>query len=132
MRLTDPEQLEQVGRTLYERNALMALMLCGVADAATLCREGGVPTSKIYLAMEKLAGLGLVQVRPTRPKMFAALPSEAVVARIVDIVRELHEHFAFQAAGPGAPSGNRGSNRPEPALQAAARCGRKRLQNPAV
>ena len=75
MRLTDPEQLEQVGLTLYERKALMALMLCGVADAATLCREGGVPTSKIYSAMEKLAGLGLVQVQPTRPKMFAALPS---------------------------------------------------------
>ena len=35
----------------------LALMLCGVADAATLCREGNVPTSKIYLAMEKLAGL---------------------------------------------------------------------------
>ena len=78
MHLADPEQLEQVGLTLYERKALMALMLCGVADAATLCREGGVPTSKIYLAMEKLAGLGLVQVQPTRPKMFAALPSEGV------------------------------------------------------
>src|SRR3989442_6107915 len=99
MRLTDPEQLEQVGLTLYERKALMALMLCGVADAATLCREGGVPTSKIYLAMEKLAGLGLVQVQPTRPKMFAALPSEVVVARIVDIVRERSDRFAAQASG---------------------------------
>jgi hypothetical protein len=35
--------------------------------------------------MEKLAGLGLVQVQPTRPKMFAALPSEVVVARIVEM-----------------------------------------------
>jgi HTH-type transcriptional regulator, sugar sensing transcriptional regulator len=46
MRLADPEQLEHVGLTLYERKALMALMLCGVADAATLCREGSVPSSK--------------------------------------------------------------------------------------
>jgi sugar-specific transcriptional regulator TrmB len=98
VRLTDPEQLEQVGLTLYERKALMALMLCGVADAATLCREGSVPTSKIYLAMEKLAGLGLVQIQPTRPKMFAALPSEVVVARIVEIARERSERFASQAA----------------------------------
>jgi sugar-specific transcriptional regulator TrmB len=98
MRLTDPEQLEQVGLTLYERKALMALMLCGVADAATLCREGSVPSSKIYLAMEKLAGLGLVQIQPTRPKMFAALPSEVVVARIVEIARERSERFASQAA----------------------------------
>jgi hypothetical protein len=96
--LADPEQLEQVGLTLYERKALMALMLCGVADAATLCREGAVPTSKIYLAMEKLAGLGLVQVQPTRPKMFAALPPELVVARIVEIVRERSERFASDAS----------------------------------
>ncbi len=98
MRLTDPEQLEQVGLTLYERKALMALMLCGVADAATLCREGSVPSSKIYLAMEKLAGLGLVQIQPTRPKMFAALPSEVVVARIVEIARDRSDRFAAQAS----------------------------------
>jgi len=98
MHLADPEQLEQVGLTLYERKALMALMLCGVADAATLCREGSVPTSKIYLAMEKLAGLGLVQVQPTRPKMFAALPSEVVVARTIEIVRERSDRFASDAS----------------------------------
>lgn len=80
MHLADPEQLEHVGLTLYERKALMALMLCGVADAATLCREGSVPSSKVYLAMEKLAALGLMQVQPTRPKMFAALPSEVVAS----------------------------------------------------
>src|SRR5918996_1669814 len=97
MHLVDPEQLEQVGLALYERKALMALMLCGVADAATLCREGDVPTSKIYLAMEKLAGLGLVQVQPTRPKMFAALPVDTVVARVVEIVRERSERFASEA-----------------------------------
>jgi HTH-type transcriptional regulator, sugar sensing transcriptional regulator len=98
MRLADPEQLEYVGLTLYERKALMALMLCGVADAATLCREGGVPSSKIYLAMEKLAGLGLVQVQPTRPKMFAALPPDVVVARFVEIARDRSERFASQAS----------------------------------
>ena len=65
MRPADTELLEGIGLGLYERNALMALMLCGVADAATLCREGDVPSSKIYRAMEKLAGLGLVQIQPT-------------------------------------------------------------------
>jgi len=97
MALPDPGQLEDIGLTLYERKALMALMLCGVADAATLCREGDVPSSKIYLAMEKLAGLGLVQIQPTRPKMFAALPVEAVVARVIDIARERAERFAAAA-----------------------------------
>jgi len=98
MHLGDPHQLEHIGLTLYERKALMALMLCGVADAGTLCREGSVPTSKIYLAMEKLASLGLVQVQPTRPKMFAALPAEVVVSRIVEIARERSERFAAEAS----------------------------------
>jgi len=98
MHLTDPEQLEHIGLTLYERKALMALMLCGVADAATLCREGSVPTSKIYLAMEKLASLGLVQVQPTRPKMFAALPTDVVVNRLIEIARERSDRFASDAS----------------------------------
>ena len=97
MALPDLTQLEDLGLTLYERKALMALMLCGVADAATLCREGEIPSSKIYLAMEKLAGLGLVQIQPTRPKMFAALPVDTVVARVVDIARDRAERFAAAA-----------------------------------
>ena len=60
--------------------------------------EGDVPSSKIYLAMEKLAGLGLVQVQPTRPKMFAALPADVVVARIIEIARERSERFAAEAS----------------------------------
>ena len=97
MRVADPEILEGIGLGLYERKALMALMLCGVADAATLCREGDVPSSKIYQAMEKLAGLGLVQIQQTRPRMFAALPADAVVARVVEIAREQAERFAAHA-----------------------------------
>jgi hypothetical protein len=97
MHLPDPEQLEEIGLSLYERKALMALMLCGVGDAATLCREGAVPSSKIYLAMEKLARLGLVQIQPTRPKMFAALPVDTVIGRVIEIARERTERFAATA-----------------------------------
>jgi hypothetical protein len=97
MRLADPELLEGIGLGVYERKALMAVMLCGIADAATLCREGEVPTSKIYQAMEKLAALGLVQIQQTRPRMFAALPAETVVGRAVEIARERAERFAATA-----------------------------------
>jgi hypothetical protein len=97
MHLPDPEQLEDIGLSQYERKALMALILCGVADAATLCREGAVPSSKIYLAMEKLAGLGLAQIQPTRPKMFAALPVDTVIVRVIEIARDRAERFAATA-----------------------------------
>lgn len=97
MRVPDPELLEEVGLALYERKALVTLAIFGVADAASLCREGDVPTSKIYLAMEKLARLGLVQTQPTRPKMYAALPADAVVDRLIELARERAERFASAA-----------------------------------
>src|SRR5262245_43000302 len=94
MRLPDSELLLEIGLTLYERQALGALMVLGVADAAAICREGGVPTSKIYRAMEKLAQLSLAQVQPTRPQMYAALPPDAVVERVVLLIRERAERVA--------------------------------------
>jgi hypothetical protein len=93
----DPEFLAEIGLTLYERKALVALMVLGVADAAALCREGGIPTSKIYRAMEKLAQLGLLEAQPTRPKMYAALAPSAVTDRAVELSREHSERFAAGA-----------------------------------
>jgi HTH-type transcriptional regulator, sugar sensing transcriptional regulator len=91
------EILEQVGLTGYERKALVAVMTHGVADAETLCREGEIPTSKIYQAMEKLARLGLVEIQPTRPKLYSALPGDEVVNRLIEIARQNAEQFAEQA-----------------------------------
>jgi hypothetical protein len=87
MRAIDSGVLAEIGLTQYERQALMALMVSGVADAATLCREGDVPTSKIYRSMERLRDLGLVQIQPSRPRLFAALPPDAVVERVGEILR---------------------------------------------
>src|SRR5712675_987678 len=89
--------LDDAGLTTYEKQALVTLMVFGVADAGTLCREGGVPTSKIYRAMEKLAQMGLVQAQPTRPKLFAALPAESVADRLTELAREKAERFASRA-----------------------------------
>jgi len=99
MHVPDAEMLEEIGLTLYERRALVTLTMFGVADAATLCRDGSIPTSKIYRAMEKLAHLGLVQVQPTRPKMYAALPADVVTGRVVDLVRQRADRFAVEAEG---------------------------------
>jgi HTH-type transcriptional regulator, sugar sensing transcriptional regulator len=87
MPLVDTTVLADVGLTHYERQALVTLMAHGVADAATLCREGGIPTSKIYRAMERLRDLGLVQIQPSRPRLFAAPPPDAVAERVGEIAR---------------------------------------------
>ncbi len=97
MRWQDLDLLEEIGLTLYERKALASLMVQGVADAEILCREGEVPSSKIYQAMEKLARLGLAEIQPTRPKLYSALPGNEVVNRLIEISRHNTEQFSRQA-----------------------------------
>jgi sugar-specific transcriptional regulator TrmB len=98
MRWNDVELLDEAGFSLYEKRALVTLMLLGVADAAALCREGDIPTSKIYQAMEKLGRLGLVEVQRTRPKLYSARSADDVVDRLVMLARERAEAFAVQSA----------------------------------
>jgi sugar-specific transcriptional regulator TrmB len=89
--------LEGLGFTQYERRTLRTLMLHGVADAETLCREGDIPSSKIYLALEKLAKLRLVEIQPTRPKLFSSLSTDAIFARLIEISQARADRFAAEA-----------------------------------
>jgi hypothetical protein len=97
VRSVDDSVLGELGLTHYERQALVTLMMSGVADAATLCREGAIPTSKIYRAMEKLRDLGLAQIQPSRPRLFAALPPDAVAERMAELARERADGVASGA-----------------------------------
>lgn len=95
--MLDFELLAKIGLNQYERQTLVALLKRGVADASNLCEEGEVPSSKIYLATDKLEKLGLISVQRTRPRQFAALSAEAVAQRIGDIAREEAEKFAEES-----------------------------------
>ena len=86
--------LDELGFSIYEKKALATIGVLGVADAATVCHEGDIPSSKIYRAMEKLAELGAVEIQPTRPKLYAAVPPDVVVDRLVEFARGRAEQFA--------------------------------------
>jgi hypothetical protein len=43
--------------------------------------------------MEKLAAAGLVEMQPTRPKLYAALPADVVVDRLVELMRQDARRF---------------------------------------
>lgn len=112
--MRDLELLRELGFTQYERRALQTLMMHGVADADTLCREGDIPTSKIYLALEKLAKLGLVEIQPTRPKLYSAHSTDAVLERLIAISKANADRFAEEARSLKAQFAslpNRGSGR---------------------
>ena len=94
MRWDEVDLLHDAGFSTFEKRALVALMRLGVADAAALCREEDIPTSKIYRAMEKLDRLGLVELQHTRPKLYSARSPDEVVDRLIALARERAEHFA--------------------------------------
>jgi hypothetical protein len=97
MRLQDAALLDDLKFSVYEKKALLALVDLGMADAGTLCREAEIPSSKIYRAMERLVDLGLAQIRPARPKLFASPPADVVVDRLIELSREKAERFATAA-----------------------------------
>jgi len=90
--------LEEIGLTLYERKALASLMVQGVADAETLCREAEVPSSKILPGDGETCPPGPGgKSSPTRPKLYSALPSDDVVNQLIEISRRDTEQFSKQA-----------------------------------
>lgn len=99
MRIHWPEfaLLDDAGLGSFEKRALVTLAVHDVADAATLCREGDIPTSKIYAAMEKLAASGLVDVQRSRPRLYAALPPDQLVDRLNALARERAQQFEQQS-----------------------------------
>jgi sugar-specific transcriptional regulator TrmB len=97
MRWHDLSLLDELGFSIYEKKALASICLLGVADAATICREGDVPTSKIYRAMERLAELGVVELQPSRPKLYAARSADEVVDRLVAVARSRADRFADES-----------------------------------
>lgn len=97
MHWRDANLLDELDFSSYEKKSLVTLAELGVADAAALCAEGDIPSSKIYQAMEKLGEMGLIAIQPTRPKLYAALPADVVVDRLLEISRNRAEDFARQS-----------------------------------
>jgi sugar-specific transcriptional regulator TrmB len=99
MRWHELAVLDDLGFSIYDKKALACVCQLGVADAATLCREGEIPTSKIYRSMEKLAALDLVETQPSRPRLWAARGADEVVDRLVDVARSRADRFAGESSG---------------------------------
>lgn len=88
------ELLSRVGLSQYERLTLIGILSAGVTDASRLCADGDIPDSKVYLATEKLERLSLISIQRSRPKLFAALSSETVIARLSELARKNADEFA--------------------------------------
>jgi sugar-specific transcriptional regulator TrmB len=94
----DVSLLEDLGLGTYEINAYLSLLAQGTAAANEICSRSGVPSSKIYAAMERLQDCGLVQIQRTRPKLYLATSLNQAMERILEFKRA--EQHRFETALP--------------------------------
>ena len=75
--------LQALGFTAYEAKAYRALLaLAAPAKGYEIARAAGMPSSKIYETLRKLAQRGAVLVNASAPVTYAAVPHRDLTARL--------------------------------------------------
>jgi HTH-type transcriptional regulator, sugar sensing transcriptional regulator len=77
------EALQALGFTAYEAKTYRALLgFAGPAKGYEAARAAGVPTSKVYETLQRLADKGAVMVNRSDPVTYAAVPHRDLTARL--------------------------------------------------
>ncbi len=77
------EALKSLGLTKYEALVYIALLRVPSATASGIHESSSVPRASVYPVLDQLLGKGLVSVSLSSPKMFAAVPPDDAVARLM-------------------------------------------------
>jgi sugar-specific transcriptional regulator TrmB len=76
-------RLRDVGFSLYEARLYLALLREGAQNGNEAAKHAGVPSSKVYAALDKLAGEGVVQtITRGSSTRFAAVPPAELIGRL--------------------------------------------------
>lgn len=92
-------QLKELGLSTHEAVTYVTLLAHPNISASTLCKETGIPDSKIYFGLDGLLKKGMIIVQKGVPKIYTALhPKEAIVSlknRLVETLNEKMEKADF-------------------------------------
>jgi len=82
------EGLMQLGLTEYEARAYVAMVSIGEGGISEISQQSGMPRSRVYDIMERLAQKGFVEVGGTKPLRYRAVDPEKVTDRMrTDLIR---------------------------------------------
>jgi sugar-specific transcriptional regulator TrmB len=76
------QHLQALGFSQYEARAYCALLQKSPANGHEVARQAGIPTSKIYETLERLAQKGAVLVQRSEPTLWAPVPHRELVATL--------------------------------------------------
>jgi sugar-specific transcriptional regulator TrmB len=85
-------RLKELGLSSYEALAFVTLLSRSSMTANALCRETGIPDSKIYYALDGLAKRGMITVQKGNPNIFRPVqPRDAIANLKEEMTEELNE-----------------------------------------
>jgi sugar-specific transcriptional regulator TrmB len=85
-------QLKELGLSTYEAATYMALLTHPHIPASKLCKETGIPDSKIYYGLDGLLKKGMVIVQRGVPNIYSAVhPKEAIANLKNQLMKTLNE-----------------------------------------
>ncbi len=75
--MSDPvDDLMQLGLTEYEARAYVAMVTIGEGGISEISQQSGMPRSRVYDIMERLARKGFVEVGAIKPLRYRAVDPE--------------------------------------------------------
>jgi len=78
------EILNQLGFTEYESKVYKALFFFISATAREIAKETGIPNTRVYAALEKLAKIGAISMIPGKPVRYRIIPPDVGLLSIVE------------------------------------------------
>jgi HTH-type transcriptional regulator, sugar sensing transcriptional regulator len=75
-------QLKELDLSTYEATVYAALITHPTMTASALCKETGIPDTKIYYALEGLSEKGMLTVRIGNPKLYRPVPPKEAIANL--------------------------------------------------
>jgi sugar-specific transcriptional regulator TrmB len=90
-------QLKDLELTTYEATIYAILISYPSMTASALCKETGIPDTKIYYALEGLNEKGMLSVRVGTPKIYRSLPPKEAIANLKQRLTEKHNERLKEA-----------------------------------
>jgi len=75
-------RLKELELSTYEALTYLTLLTHSDTTASTLCKETGIPDSKIYFALDGLANKGMLVVQRSNPSIYRAVPPKEAISNL--------------------------------------------------
>jgi len=75
-------RLKELELSTYEALTYLTLLAHSNITASTLCKETGIPDSKIYFALDGLANKGMLVIQKGNPSIYRAVPPKEAISNL--------------------------------------------------